>query len=660
MNFCSFLRKYKLLMLYRLFIWYLLLFSPVFVLSQNINEIIQDLESKISSKEDTNLVIVFNDLTWYYRFVSTDKAKLYGQKAIDLSKKLNFKKGEAQAYNDLGILFADEKKYNEALNYYNKALEIRKKLNDKKGIAACFNKMGIVEQERGNFKTALDFQLKSLKAFEELKNDNYIATSLNNIGVLLFDNMMYDESIKYHLKALDLRKSIGDTLSIGSSFSNIGNVYLKKQDLKSALTYYKLSIDLLEAINEKNYITAAYNNISSVYTNMNRIDSAIYYAEKGYALRKKINDKKGIASSASNLGNLYSITGKESLAMKMLEEAKKIALEINIKPELESIYKNLWRLYEKQGNYKTALIYASLHNELKDSILNESNNKAIAEMKEKYESEKKEIENKILESKNKYNELELNKKNQLIFYVVVILILVMAAAIISFAFLRLKSEKVKNELLLKAEQERFKATILGQEKERKRIAEELHDGVGQMLSAVKMNVASLDISDEEQIEHFKSILNMIDSSCNEVRNISHAMMPGALLKLGLYSAIKDICENLSLKNKLKINFESNGSNLRLDESIEINLFRIVQELLQNTMKYAKADEINLKLLIDKNNLNFTYSDNGIGFDSDKIKHSPGIGWSNILSRITLLNANYTIYSEPNKGMNFQMKMEKIN
>jgi signal transduction histidine kinase len=176
------------------------------------------------------------------------------------------------------------------------------------------------------------------------------------------------------------------------------------------------------------------------------------------------------------------------------------------------------------------------------------------------------------------------------------------------------------------------------------------------MSAVKLNVASLEIEDKQQQEHFESTLKLIDESCQEIRNISHAMMPGALSKLGLTAALNDLIHSFSKGINLKISYNSKLNKERLDPLIEVNIYRICQELLQNTIKYANAKSISINIETIDNYLMFKYSDDGKGIEIQNLENNFGNGWGNINSRINIMNGKLFLDSKVNSGLSVKIEI----
>lgn len=202
--------------------------------------------------------------------------------------------------------------------------------------------------------------------------------------------------------------------------------------------------------------------------------------------------------------------------------------------------------------------------------------------------------------------------------------------------------------------ELFTAVISIQDKERKRIAEDLHDGLGSILSAAKLKLARMEEEElrltEEQKSKYISTLSLIDDAIEEVRNISHNIMPATLSKLGLTSGLKNLFDNISSHSGLTINFSTHNFNERINESAEIGIYRIILELTNNIVKHAQAKEVTVQLIKYPDYINITIEDNGKGFNYKKVKsQNKGIGLSNISSRVDYMKGKLHIDSSEGRG-----------
>ena len=197
-----------------------------------------------------------------------------------------------------------------------------------------------------------------------------------------------------------------------------------------------------------------------------------------------------------------------------------------------------------------------------------------------------------------------------------------------------------------------KAIIEAEERERKRIAGDLHDGVGQLCSAIKMNLSGLSsqvtFKDKEAVLAYEKTLAITDEACKEVRSISHQMMPNILLKSGLTIAVRDFLDKIDAR-RIQVQLDTFGLNERLDSNTETVLYRVIQETVNNVIKHARGNKLYITLGKDEEGINATIEDNGIGFDVHDKDQFDGIGLKNIASRVEFLKGKVEFDSAPGRG-----------
>jgi signal transduction histidine kinase len=639
-------------------------YAAIFVLlftSTNLraNNIIDSLEKKLTILKDSSLVDMYCELCWQYRFTSGKKAIEYGNKAIDLAKQINYKKGLAQAYNDQGIIFYDLQEYEKCLANYKEALRIRKQLNDSIGIAALYNKLGITYQRKADWVNSLKYQQLALSLYEKLNMKKEQALVLSNIGIIHYDTRNYNEALKWYDKSVAICKEINFTTSLTRSYLNIGNVYYIQKKYNKAEEYFILAEKQSRENNDIEALSIILNNIGALYKEIEKNDKAILYLTEAFQIREKLNDRRGMIATLVNIASVYTYLNKYNEALLKLKQAETLSKQIDAKTELPGLYSNLSLVYENLGKFKEALEAQKLLTLYRDSLVNENLVEKVSEMNTKYETEKKEKENLKLHSENKIKDLKLQqeqKQRKTIFLFSgagFIFLIVFFTLLISRNNIKKKAEM---ELKLSEQQAlRFKEVIEAEEKERKRIAQELHDGLGQLLSSAKLNVSSLeDDIEKEDEEIYNNAINLIDEAVHEVRSISHNLMPASLMRYGLIKAIEEQIRKINLTNKVEINFVSNTINNRINESKEIALYRIVQEVLNNMLKHSQASIINVTLNQNQNEGKLIITDNGKGFDTKQIEQSKGIGWKNIYSRCSIIDAKINVHSEKNKGTKIEI------
>jgi signal transduction histidine kinase/uncharacterized protein HemY len=629
---------------------FLLCFCGVF--SQN--RMTDSLENLLkNAKEDTNRVKILDDLCWEYTLTKSKKSGEYAKQMLELAQKINDQKGIGNAYANLGAANYMQSNNDSAIKYFSMAAGLRKKINDKAGTGGALNNIAMAYQQQSNYTSAVSYYLQALKIFEELNDVKRMAQANVNIASLYTELKNYNLSLKYGMKGLEGWEKMNFKFGISGAYVNIGNAYNGLQKYEEAIEYYEKALELQKELNNHFSMGRIYHNLGSIYYTLKDYTKAENYIEKEIPLKKEVGDLEGMSSAYHSLGNLFLRTGKTDLAIAEFKKSLELARSIKNLDNARWAYNGLKEAYAIKGKAQEVSNYALLYDQVKDSMLNEANSRIVAEMEARYQTEKKEKENEELRRRSEIQVLEIEnteekRKNQLILAASLFL---MAGASSVFLYNRrkLKQKAIHAAEIAEEEKKRFKAIIEAEERERSRIAQELHDGLGQLLSAARLNVAGLEDSIiEEDREWLEKSLKIIDDACIEVRHISHNMMPSALIRLGLMPAIQELVNNINGSKSLKVDLHTNvrGS---LGKSLDITIYRIMQEVLNNMMRHSKADKISLDIQREDNTLRINIKDNGVGFDVRVLRESKGLGWKNIFSRVSMIDGSIDVSSEPSKG-----------
>lgn len=280
--------------------------------------------------------------------------------------------------------------FEKGLNYGNEAIELADKLNFKKGIANSYNNIGIIYMHQGNYPKTLEYWLKALKIDEELKDKSWIAKRLGNIGIVYMNQGDYPKALDYYFRALNMAKEIGDKKIIESCIGNIGVVYGDQGDYPKALDYYFKALKMHEEQNDKIGIARNLSNIGTVYVEQKDYQNALNYFFKGLNMVEELGDKNGIAIKLGNIGSLYTTIGKFKEAEQYLKKAIKIEESIGALDYLRQYEESLSQLYDTIGQHKLALIHYKKSVALKDTLFSQENKKQLVRKEMNYEFEKKE------------------------------------------------------------------------------------------------------------------------------------------------------------------------------------------------------------------------------------------------------------------------------
>ena len=455
---------------------------------------------------------------------------------------------------------------------------------------------------------------------------------------------------QYLRKGLAIALLVKDDCAIGNGYNRMGIFYEKyKKSPDSALYFYQQAYTYTDRAHD--LIGKAYSleNLAGIYAEKNDLKTALSYQKQSLVYKQIRGRKIDIAIAYINIAETFDRLGKPDSVVRYAKETLVLTKEIKYR-DLEA-YANalLAGVFEKRGDYKQALEYQKQFSAVNDSIYTISKTKALTEVNTKYETEKREQKIKALSQQATIQRLQLKQRN--IFLFIAIGLIMTGAVIVYLAYNRrkLKEQTKLQEEINKQQAITVREVLYAEERERKRIAADLHDGVGQMLSATLLNLNSFftklgPTADKQQADR---ILGLVTESYDELRSISHQMMPNALLKAGLGSAVKELVSGID-SNKLAISLELVGLNERLKEEVETVLYRVIQESINNVIKHANANKLNIQVIRDEDGISVTIEDNGKGFDMKKVK-SDGIGLKNMYSRVQFQQGTVEIDSQPGKG-----------
>jgi len=511
---------------------------------------------------------------------------------------------------------------------------------------------GNIAYFKGKHDKALKIYLHALVIAEKNNFHEQISAVCNEIGTLFKKNKDLKQALFYYTRAMDEAVIIKNDAQIANSHNNIGLVYEEEGNYSNALKQYQKSLFYYQKAKEKLGESYSLEYIGYVYGLMKNYDFANEYLQKSLALRKELKDNYGIAICLIELTEVNSAKKDFNQAISYAKQAISFCQKINYPDMLQQGYLLLSEIYEQKNDFGQAYEAHKRYVSIKDSVFNVAKSNQINELQTRYDTEKKEEKIKLLNKESAIQKLKLNQRDGIIVVIALAFLLCVIIGYLVYNRYKLRQNaRLQNEVI--AQQDlATKAVLNAEENERKRIASELHDGLGQMFSAVKLNLSALADHFEFKDEHGKRMygktLSLVDESCKEVRVISHQMAPNVLLKAGLTSAIRDFIDKIDVK-KLKVNLSTFGLQDRLDQNIEMVLYRVIQEAVNNVIKHAGANSLDIQLTKDEEGINVMIEDNGNGFDINQLEKFDGIGLKNIRTRVTYLNGTIDFSSSLGQG-----------
>ncbi len=603
-------------------------------------------------KEDTVKIAILSEICFEYAGTAPDSAMRYLQQQKVIADRLNIPRYNANVLNDLATIQTYNGDYSNALANNKKALAIRQTLGDKSLLISSLNKIAVIYQEQGNYEQAASYQLQVLKIAEELNNTQYVALTLNNISHIYQKLEEYGQAMTYTRKSLQLAFAEKDTFAMALAYAAIANIQEALQKPDSALAYQRMAIAFLERTGQLSELAAAYNDLGQLYSQLSGKDSSLYYYRRAYNIAATMEGNNNTLFYAANMGSAFIRQHKNDSAYRYLRMVLS-GRNADTKPQVMRIaYVSMATYYINKNKPDSATYYNDLYRDITDTIYSTRMSELANELLAKYETEKKEQQITLLHEQNKIKELTIGRRNVALGLTVSSFIFSVALGVLFYHRYRLKQAEVLNEAIIKQQQLASKAIIAAEELERQRIARDLHDGIGQMFSAVKMNLSGIadrmhqpDVNEKVLLG---KTLKLVDESCREVRNISHQMMPNVLLKSGLSMALSAFIDKID-DSRLKVTLETFGLQQPLPPDIEAVLYRVIQESVNNVIKHAAATTLDIQLDRDDESITVTIEDDGKGFDKEMAFHGEGIGLKSVQARVAYLNGKVDYESASGKG-----------
>ena len=593
----------------------------------------------------------------------------YYKGALNLSEKIKNNRLILSSLNDIGVCFIELNKMDSAIISFEQAIPVARSMNDTLRVARVLANIGNVYLHKQDRISAIDFYLQSARLWETCRDQNSLPGLYSNISWLFTEQKEYDKAIEYGNKALTLAQNIGDDNSAVNALLNLSGTY-------SALNKFDKEFELLQkalplAKKNKNIeqIATLYDNLGDYYFEKNQYQTSLLNYLESYKYVQQLGNQFHLCEICTRLAFVYNKLNENDKALKYILQAEELANEVKERANLKEIYQARAEIEKSRGNFKQAYEYLLKSSTLSDSLFKVGTSEQIAEVEAKYQNEKKQQQILQLQSDKKIQTLSLRQKSTLNSFLIAAIASLLIVGFLGYLNIRRSRQltrqqhELQQQRISELEKDRqlvvVDSMLKGQEEERSRLAKDLHDGLGGMLSGVKYSLTNMKsnlIISEENAAVFERSLDMIDSSISELRRVAHNMMPEALIKFGLDEALKDYCNSINVTNITQVKYQSFGMEERLEANTEIIIYRIVQELLNNTLKHASATEVLVQLLREQNRLSITVEDNGKGFDTNDLQKTKGAGWANIKSRVDYLKGKMDLNSEPGKGVSVNIEI----
>ncbi|WP_460218079.1 tetratricopeptide repeat-containing sensor histidine kinase [Psychroserpens sp. MEBiC05023] len=636
------------------FLFALFLTSPFFLLAKQNSRLDSLL---IASKTDHGKALVhnYNEISWEYKNSNADSALFYGKKALKIAESIKDDKAIASAYNSIASSYEALSQLDMALDFHQKSLDIKTQIKDTIGIANTLNNLGIIYDTKGNYTKALESYFNALRIYEDYSTEfQKVPMVYVNIGIVYKKQKAYDKVLEYYKKALEIYEENDYFVGVAITTGNVGSVLLNLERYEESINYSLKAEQLYDSLGYSRYMPYMRVNIAIAKDSLKQYGSAKKDYLSSINAFTKDNNLYELSNAKVNLAHNYISSNDFLKAKKELEEAIDITRHNDFKEIEIKALKQLSVVGAAIGDYKDAFKYLSAYTIEKDSVFETEKTRTVFELEKKYQTEKKEKE--ILSQRADLAEKELNisKKNTQL------MILGVLAAILSLlGYLFYNQQKLKNKQLQK-ENELKDALIKIEtqnrlQEQRLRISRDLHDNIGAQLTFIISSIDNLkygfDIKDDKLTNKLDRISEFTSTTIYELRDTIWAMNTSEISVEDLQSRISNFIDNADAASH-GVAFQFNWNEAENREysfnSVEgMNIYRIIQESINNALKYANAKHVSVDFSAGKEGFVFKVSDDGKGFDT---KHTAlGNGINNMRKRAHDIDADIDIVSEENRG-----------
>lgn len=539
----------------------------------------------------------------------------------------------------------DVHNFNENLLHGYKGLDIASDLKDSTSIGIILSNIGKAHYFNANYDSASVYYYKAVSVLSAPDKKVHLADAYNNLAKMYRKLRELPRAHEFYRKALQLYSALNDKNGIATIYNEWGVVYEYEKDFKQAIRNYNMSLEMRRQMKDSVGMAYSLNFIGGAYALMGKFTESLEYNQGALAIRRALKDSFAMALSYSDLGIVHRMKGDRITAASMLTSSNEIARKIKYPDLILNNLKELATLHAEDQDYATAYTYQQEYGMMKDSIYQSETRKQVEEMAAKYKNaeQEKQIQEQVF---------QITKRNYWIIGISLLTLLLCLLGLSAYKRYKLKREAEWQMALTKERTLSAQLLVEAEEKERRRIAAELHDGVGQTLSAASLNLSAFrnifTSTKEQQNQLYDKIQQLVDDSCREVRNVSHQLMPQNLQNKNLATAVRELISRID-KKVLTISLHDEGFYNAGSNQVESLLYRVIQEVVNNTLKHSNATRLDITIVKTDEVIDIMTEDDGKGFMVKEAFQKNGMGLQNMQSRISYLQGKIEWDSRPGKG-----------
>lgn len=614
------------------------------------------------AKRDTNKVWLYIQLGQQYETNDPDSALSLYESALNLSEELKYMRGMISYYTNATYVYNLKGMYDTALTLNLKSVELAKAYGNPERLAVCLGNVGSSYTVLDQPEKAIDIFLQIIPLFEKLPKNVNQGVIYENLAVLYNDIGQPTRAISYGEQCLKIFREFNNDYGAASGLNNLALAYISLGEFEKSIKHLKEAQAIATRTNNQLVLMAVLLNLSDVNVELGNFVPMKKYSEDALKLARKLNDPLSESIALRALAMHYFYKNDALEAERYARQSLELALKNNFLKHAGKTYAVLAQIAILTKDFARNTFYYRKSDSIRNVMLNESLAKNIQNVEAKFETQKKEEKIRDLQQEAEIKDLSI-KQSKLFngvligsFLFLLIIVFLGRQSYQQKKQLLIQQNQVQEARISQLENEKHilagEAVIKGQEEERARLAKDLHDGLGGLLSGVKFSLAHMKsnvILDVDNQLVFERSLDMLDHSITELRRVAHNMMPEVLVRFGLSEALKSYCESLRTSEMFKIDYQSVGNIAPIPDKTGIFVFRIAQELLNNVIKHAHASHVLVQLARTDNVLSLTVEDNGNGFNVDNARMTGGAGISSIQSRVDYLKGKLDIQALPGEG-----------
>ncbi len=621
-------------------------------------EVVDSLWNKYRNAENDSIKLkAANYLAFHYIFKTPTRADSILSSATAYAKKSNQNFGLNELTNTRGIYYDVLGQKDSSKVYFEKALQLSRKFKYPSIESMCINNLGMFCWNNGQFKEALEYFYQALE-FVEINNpkSDKKSTYYNNIGLIYQELSQFEKAIEYHKKALAIRKKYDRTKDIAGSYNNLAICHKNLNDLNQAEKFIELAIEYAEKANQPRF----FYQFQDTYGNILNLQKKYKMAEKAYLTALDLPDeyqnyKRTQFITYSNLIDLYYTTRQFNKAKSLIQKAEKLINEdTSLENYSESFYISSAKIYFALQDIEKAEKYFENYTIYKDSLFSEQNANALADVEAKLKTKEKEAE--LVKTKNELleKELKVRQQNLIIYGSISALVILIVVSYLIIKSKQLKNQKIQKESKLNVALAKIELKNKLEE-QRLRISRDLHDNIGSQLTFVISGLQYLeyqkDIKTDKLNSKLKQLGHFTQQTIHELRDTIWAMNKESIKLSDLINRFNNTKNQLDIKEVISIdipeNLKQDSKAITFSALEGIQIYRIIQESINNAIKHANATDIKVVFNIENHVLKIKIQDNGEGFDKTKTKE--GNGLQNMRKRADNLKGTFELKSQIDNG-----------